>query len=191
MNHLGTRTIVGALLVAACLAPGAGLAAQDPPGQEPERGRGMDDRGRGVAPAELQRLFDAYVATLPQLAGDDDPRAQAALRAFELTLLREIGLLPDLSVVTLTQQPVQPRGVYDLHPEAGVVANGDGGVSGATLLALQAAQDAGQHERLSAVCGTALVPLKLTLRNLLHYHLGSPLLRTRQVMLDVQKLIEP
>ena len=136
-------------------------------------------------------LFDAYVATLPQLAGDDDPRAQAALRAFELTLLREIGLLPDLSVVTLTQQPVQPRGVYDLHPEAGVVANGDGGVSGATLLALQAAQDAGQHERLSAVCGTALVPLKLTLRNLLHYHLGSPLLRTRQVMLDVQKLIEP
>ena len=41
------------------------------------------------------------------------------------------------------------------------------------------------------MCGTALVPLKLTLRNLLHYHLGSPLLRTRQVMLDVQKLIEP
>ncbi|HEV8312833.1 MAG TPA: DNA repair protein RecO [Burkholderiaceae bacterium] len=136
-------------------------------------------------------LFDAYAATLPQLAGDDDPRAQAALRAFELTLLREIGLLPDLSVVTLTQQPVQPHGVYDLHPEAGVVANGDGGVSGATLLALQAAQDAGQHERLSAACGTALAPLKLTLRNLLHYHLGSPLLRTRQVMLDVQKLIEP
>src|SRR5437773_440033 len=81
-------------------------------------------------------LFDAYAATLPQLAGDDDPRAQAALRAFELMLLREIGLLPQLDVVTLTQQPVQPRGVYDLHPEAGVVANGDGGVTGATLLAL-------------------------------------------------------
>jgi DNA repair protein RecO (recombination protein O) len=28
------------------------------------------------------------------------------------------------------------------------------------------------------------------LRQVLHYHLGSPLLRTRQVMADVQKLID-
>ena len=55
-------------------------------------------------------LFDAYAQTLPLLGAGDDARAQAALRAFELMLLQEIGLLPDLSVVTLTQQPVQPDG---------------------------------------------------------------------------------
>ena len=134
-------------------------------------------------------LFDAYAATLPRLAGDDDPRAQAALRAFELTLLRQIGLLPELDVETLTQQPVQSDGVYDLHPEAGVVANGDSGLRGATLRSLQHALDAGQHERLAEACTSALAALKSALRILLHYHLGSPVLRTRQVMLDVQRLL--
>ena len=87
MNHLGARTIVGALLVAACFAPGVGLAAQDPPGQEPERGRGMDDRGRGVAPAELQRLFDAYVVLQAQqqlqLRDEQYPQFLSRLKALQ------------------------------------------------------------------------------------------------------------
>ena len=33
-------------------------------------------------------LFDAYAQTLPELAGADDAKGQAALRAFELLLLR-------------------------------------------------------------------------------------------------------
>src|SRR5690349_12853149 len=45
-------------------------------------------------------LFDAYAQTLPSLADDDDAQVQAALRAFEVRLLKEIGLLPDLSLVT-------------------------------------------------------------------------------------------
>ena len=53
------------------------------------------------------RLFDAYADTLPALGAADDVAAQAALRAFELVLLREIGLLPDLSLVTATQSPVR------------------------------------------------------------------------------------
>jgi DNA repair protein RecO (recombination protein O) len=32
--------------------------------------------------------------------------------------------------------------------------------------------------------------LKLQLRGLLHYHLGSPQLRTRQLMLDVRRLLD-
>jgi DNA repair protein RecO (recombination protein O) len=36
----------------------------------------------------------------------------------------------------------------------------------------------------------ALAALKLQLRGLLHYHLGSPQLRTRQLMLDVRRLLD-
>jgi len=40
-------------------------------------------------------------------------------------------------------------------------------------------------------CAVALPPLRAALRALLHYHLGSQTLRTRQVMADVRKLLEP
>src|SRR5262249_16266792 len=49
-------------------------------------------------------LFDGYVLTLAALKDDDDGRVQAALRGFELLLLRETGLLPELGIVTATQQ---------------------------------------------------------------------------------------
>ena len=52
------------------------------------------------------QLFDAYAQTLPALADRDDARVQAALRAFEFVLLKEVGVLPDLSLVTLTQRAV-------------------------------------------------------------------------------------
>ena len=39
-------------------------------------------------------------------------------------------------------------------------------------------------------CMLALPALRSSLRALLHYHLGSPLLRTRQVMADVRKLLD-
>ena len=61
-------------------------------------------------------LFDAYAETLVALAAADDVRAEAALRAFELTLLKEIGVLPDLSVATLTQQAVSEGGATRCSP---------------------------------------------------------------------------
>ena len=60
-------------------------------------------------------LFDAYAQTLPSLADVDELRVQSALRAFELRLLREIGLLPDLALATLTLQPLKPEGLYALR----------------------------------------------------------------------------
>ena len=45
-------------------------------------------------------LFDAYVQTLAALHPHDDAATQRALRAFELRLLRELGWLPELHVVT-------------------------------------------------------------------------------------------
>ena len=135
-------------------------------------------------------LFDAYAASLPALATSDETQAQAALRAFELTLLREIGVLPDLSLVTLTQQAVTEDQRYALLPEAGVAAprNGEVDVGGATLIGLQAALEHGSLAALWQACAGALPELKSILRTLLHYHLGSSVLRTRQVMLDLQNL---
>ena len=140
------------------------------------------------------RLFDAYAETLPALAagepGGDDSGVQAALRAFELVLLRELGVLPELSVVTLTLQPLEPTGRYQLLPEAGVAdaAIGDAGLGGDALIALQAALDHGSLAALQQACAPLLAALRPQLRGLLHYHLGTTVLRTRQVMQGVQAL---
>lgn len=135
-------------------------------------------------------LFDAYAQTLPALAGADDARAQAALRAFELMLLREIGLLPDLSRITATQRAVCEGELLALRPEAGVAHAGAGetGLPGALLIGAQAALEHGSMAALRQVCSGALPAFKTALRTLLHYHLGTPTLRTRQVMLDLQTL---
>jgi DNA repair protein RecO (recombination protein O) len=135
-------------------------------------------------------LFDAYAQTLPVLASEDDAQVQAALRAFEMTLLKEIGLLPDLTLVTLTMDEVREDTGYALLPEAGValMRTGESPIAGAALIGLQAALTHGSVPALQQACARALPELKTMLRALLHYHLGTPVLRTRQVMVDVQNL---
>ncbi|MGL6109909.1 MAG: DNA repair protein RecO [Rubrivivax sp.] len=138
-------------------------------------------------------LFDAYAQVLPALSDPDEAQVQAALRAFELTLLREIGVLPELSAVTLTQQPLQPAARYMLRPEVGVAAAAAAEpypFAGAQLVALQAALGHGSLLALRAACSAALPALRTAMRTLLHYHLGSTPLRTRQVMADVRTLLD-
>jgi DNA repair protein RecO (recombination protein O) len=132
-------------------------------------------------------LFDAYAATLPRLASGEDGSAQTALRAFEFTLLRELGVLPDLSLVSLTLQPVDEAGRYVLRPEAGVAEPhaGEPSIGGDTLIQVEAALRHGSIPALQQACSTALPDLRTATRGLLHYHLGSSVLRTRQVMLEV------
>jgi DNA repair protein RecO (recombination protein O) len=139
-----------------------------------------------------ERLFDAYAHTLLALVDADD---EAPLRAFELMLLRETGVLPDLACNTTTQEPVQPARGYRLQPEAGLVAAAadDTALGGAACLALQAAlarADADALPALRAACQPVLPALRAQLRALLHYHLGSPQLRTRQMMIEVRRLID-
>ena len=135
-------------------------------------------------------LFDAYAATLDTLGSEDDATVEAALRAFELTMLKEIGLLPDLSVETSTQVPVDPDIRYSLLADAGVTTprSGEPSVTGATLVGLQAALEHGSLAALQHVCAGAVTELKGVLRAQLHYHLGSSILRTRQVMIEGQNL---
>ncbi|MBO9688630.1 DNA repair protein RecO [Roseateles chitosanitabidus] len=134
-------------------------------------------------------LFDAYAALLPQLQSVDD--AQAALRAFELRLLATCGLLPDLSVLATTQAPLDPDRLYMLAPESGVVVPTHDApqLGGQAFIQLQAALMHGSLPALRQACEFAGPPLKPLLRALLHYHLGHRPLRTRQVLLDVQKLL--
>jgi len=139
-------------------------------------------------------LFDIYAQTLPALTSADEQQVQAALRAFELSLLREIGVLPDLSLVTLTQQPLDADRRYALRADAGVVAAGgrddelSGELSGDVLVGLQAALEHGSLEALRQACARSLGELRAALRGLVHYHLGSSVLRTREVMRDLQSL---
>jgi DNA repair protein RecO (recombination protein O) len=136
------------------------------------------------------RLFDAYAQTLPALAARDDASVQAALRAFEFVLLKEVGVLPDLSLVTLTQRGVGERDRLTLLPEGGVAPArpGDPDLPGSVLIGLQAALAHGSVAALREACSVALPELKAVLRTLLHYHLGTPVMRTRQVMIDLQTL---
>ncbi|EHR72894.1 recombinational DNA repair protein (RecF pathway) [Burkholderiales bacterium JOSHI_001] len=144
------------------------------------------------------RLFDAYAATLHSLAlapQADGDAAQAALRAFELLLLRETGVLPELDRDTATQRPVVAYQAYALRGEAGLVgATGEHALPGAQCLALQAALDEGSAAGLPALqqaCTLALAPLKAQTRALLHYHLGGPELRTRLVARSLNRLLPP
>ena len=133
-----------------------------------------------------EALFDAYALTLPELASNDEARVQSALRAFELTLLQQTGLLPDLSLITLTQDAVRPERRYALSGENGVGVEGD--LGGTTLIGVQAALLHGSLPALQQVCGQALPELKTALRAMIQHHLGATTLRTRRVMRDVQGL---
>jgi DNA repair protein RecO (recombination protein O) len=140
-------------------------------------------------------LFDAYAATLRSLASSDDFAEQIGLRAFELVLLKAIGLLPELDRTTATQRPLDPDAAYQLHGERGVV-DADPGIPaarlpGSDLLAIDAALRDYSLGPLHVACATRLDRLKPVLRALVHYHLGSPVLRTRDVMRDARKLAAP
>lgn len=136
-------------------------------------------------------LFDVYAQTLPALRAGDAPTGAAALRAFELVLLRETGVLPQLDRLTATQQPLRADAAYALHAEAGVGTDGNGAlIGGAALVAIERALGLHDLTALQTACLAVLPALRGQLRHLLHYHLGSSVLRSRTVMQDVQRLID-
>lgn len=136
-------------------------------------------------------LFDAYAETLTVLASAAPAPAAdaeaAALRAFEFVLLRELGWLPELNVVTASAEPVHAERRYTLAPEAGVLADPEG-APGATWVALQAALQHGSLAALRQACTGGGSQLRAPLRNLVHYHLSTAQLRSRRVGLQLQRL---
>ena len=138
-------------------------------------------------------LFDVYAGVVRVLGGGQHGEAlEPVLRAFELLLLRHVGLLPALDRESATLAPLAPGGRYALVAEGGLraaAAADRGALVGRQWLALQQAlaADEGYLAVLRACAGIG-GELKHPLRALLQYHCGLPLLRTRQLLMDLQSL---
>ncbi|MFZ6658815.1 DNA repair protein RecO [Undibacterium sp. TJN19] len=126
-------------------------------------------------------LFDLYVATLNQLAHDEP--ATIVLRHFELALLRQSGLVGDLTRCTQRREQVLGEQLYVMDPERGprpaMQADTVPKISGKTLLAMQRGDYAEQSTQLQS---------KLLMRFLLAHHLHGAVLNTRQILIDLQNL---
>jgi DNA repair protein RecO (recombination protein O) len=137
-------------------------------------------------------LFDAYAGVVRVLASEHGDALEPVLRSFELLLLREIGLLPGLDVQTMTLEVLQPKTRYTLVPEGGLRASSSAdraGLLGVQWQTLQRAlDDAATYTATLRACAPVAAELKPQLRALLQYHCGSPMLRTRQLMIDLQAL---
>ena len=142
------------------------------------------------------RLFDLYAQVVQVLAAGHDGTIAPALRAFELLLLRDIGLLPNLDLQTLTLAPLQANTAYSLVAEGGLrslASHESNGIDASVWRALQ-----GSLEEASPMAATLRVcaelppdqrnTLQAQLRALVHYHCGVHTLRTRQMMVDLQTL---
>lgn len=138
------------------------------------------------------RLFDVYANVVQVIASEHGEVLQAALRAFELLLLREVGLLPQLDTQTMTLAPLGPDVAYTLVPEGGLRQSHSedrASLSGGQWMALQQAlDDEAPFTSTLRACAVLAGELKSQLRALLHYHCGGVTLRTRRMMMDIQSL---
>ncbi len=146
-----------------------------------------------------EALFDAYGGVVQVLAGDHGgaqaATQAAALRAFELLLLRGVGLLPQLDVQTLTLEALEAATRYALVAEAGLraAADDEAALAGADWQRLQAALDdrapfTATLRLVATLSNGSNSALRNQLRALLNYHCGVSTLRTRQLMRDIQAL---
>jgi DNA repair protein RecO (recombination protein O) len=137
-------------------------------------------------------LFDVYANVVQLIASEHGEVLEAALRAFELLLLREIGLLPLLDAQTMTLVTLHPDERYSLVPEGGLRqthATDRASLTGAQWTALQRVLgDRVPMTTLLRACAEVASALKPQLRTLLNYHCGVPTLRTRQMMIELQSL---
>jgi DNA repair protein RecO (recombination protein O) len=137
-------------------------------------------------------LFDIYAQVVELVAGQHADALQVVLRAFELLLLRETGHLPLLDAQTMTLEPLEPGARYVLVTEGGLRLAGAedrNSLGGHQWQALQQAlDDAGGLAPMLDACAPVANELKGQLRALLNYHCGVRMLRTRQMMVELQSL---
>ncbi len=128
-------------------------------------------------------LYERYVATLDQLAGETcNTDYERILRRFEKNLLSEIGYGATFDVEAVSGALIDPEARYVFQPERGALqANGQSGcpVSGQTLLDL-----AGDRFERPAT----LVEAKALMRALINHTLGAKPLYTRQLLRDLTEL---
>ena len=118
-------------------------------------------------------IYPLYHEALPRLDGASDP--ELALRGIEMDLLQLVG--HPLQLGHTDQGRVEPGRRYHYQPGAGPMElpQGDGveGVSGQTLLALQARQEMDVHMRREA---------RRMMRRVIDYHVAPRVIRSRAIM---------
>lgn len=134
-----------------------------------------------------QGLYDAYVATLAQLAEVAPDSFEQILRRFEKTLLSETGYAPTFDKEADSGETVRAEAAYVFQAERGPWrANGGGhegvNVSGQTLLHLAA-------DRFDDPA--TLAEAKPLMRMLINHYLGAKPLYTRQLLRELTELHEP
>ena len=133
-----------------------------------------------------------YAGVVRVLASEHGDALEPVLRSFELLLLRDLGLLPTLDAETATLANLRPEGRYTLVAEGGLrtASQADrASLTGGQWRALQKALDeAASYTATLRACAPVAAELKPQLRAVLQYHCGSPVLRTRQLMMDLQSL---
>ena len=143
-----------------------------------------------------QGLYDAYVATLAQLAEAAPDRFEHILRRFEKTLLSETGYAPTFDKEIGSGETVRAEYTYVYRVERGPrrahedqrvswrdhVAHEGISVSGQTLLDLAA-------NRFDSA--TTLAEAKPLMRMLINHYLGAKPLYTRQLLREMTELYEP
>jgi DNA repair protein RecO (recombination protein O) len=130
-----------------------------------------------------ERLFDRYTGTLLELApGGDHARI---LRAFEKSLLAELGYAVTLDRDVESGQPIAAEERYTYLLERGPVRVGpETGRNGVELLG-QTLLDMQSNDYSRA---TTLQQSKALMRTLINHHLGDQELHTRQLLRDLQEL---
>lgn len=149
---------------------------------------------RGAVQAELFAHYRDTLQALAQPPGDGQSHTstdlQSSLRAFELRLLQELGLLPDLAQDALNGAVLQADQRYTWKPELGLVraAATDEALQGQDWIHLQAALIGGPAAALRQACQGPRTALRALLRTALAYHLGGAPLRTRDLMQSLRRL---
>ena len=141
-------------------------------------------------------LFDIYAGVVRVLAGQHgtSEAIEPVLRAFELVLLRELGHLPDLTQESATLSPLDKGQRYTLIADGGLRQAAGHERAALTSLQWRTIEQALQTDQpfprtLNALAEPEVAQaLKPQLRHLLQYHCGSTMLRTRQLMMDLQSL---
>jgi DNA repair protein RecO (recombination protein O) len=126
-------------------------------------------------------LFDHYVSTLNQLAHGES--APIVLRKFELFLLKETGVVGDLTVCANTREKIAADQIYVVDPERGPrpvhPSDSSPWVSGKTLLDMEREEYSDSITQMQS---------KFLMRFLLAHHLGGVPLNTRQILIDLMQL---
>jgi DNA repair protein RecO (recombination protein O) len=140
-------------------------------------------------------VFDVYDHAVKTLCTTEPATWHGALRAFELLLLRHIGVLPGLSTHDMSLTQLEPYLPYVLRHDRGLMApqakEQNHALEGRAWQLLHRVMDQAHRtwetwQAFVHACTQWQVQLKPQLRYLLSHHCGVAQLQTRQLMMDLQ-----